>query len=85
MPDCASLSSAQENEPWERIAKFTSVWMFFSGQIFAFGGRRGHLIKLLFWDGQGLVLYAKRLERGHFISPSVSEGTISLTPAQVRC
>ena len=30
----------------------------FSGQIFAFRGRRGHLIKLLFWDGQGLVLYA---------------------------
>src|ERR1700760_1029696 len=28
----------------------------FSGQIFAFRGRRGHLIKLLFWDGQGLVL-----------------------------
>ena len=36
----------------------------FSGQIFAFRGRRGHLIKLLFWDGQGLVLYPKRLERG---------------------
>ena len=31
----------------------------FSGQVFAFRGRRGHLIKLLFWDGQGLVLYAK--------------------------
>ena len=30
----------------------------FSGQIFAFRGRKGHLIKLLFWDGQGLVLYA---------------------------
>src|SRR5579875_3053683 len=40
----------------------------FSGQIFAFRGRRGPLIKLLFWDGQGLVLYAKRLERGHFVS-----------------
>ena len=39
----------------------------FSGQIFAFRGRKGHLIKLLFWDGQGLVLYAKRLERGHFV------------------
>ena len=46
----------------------------FSGQIFAFRGRRGHLIKLLFWDGQGLVLYAKRLERGHFVWPSASEG-----------
>lgn len=57
----------------------------FSGQIFAFRGRRGHLIKLLFWDGQGLVLYAKRLERGHFVWPSASEGgaAVSLTPAQL--
>ncbi len=55
----------------------------FSGQIFAFRGRRGHLIKLLFWDGQGLVLYAKRLERGHFVWPSISEGTVSLTPGTV--
>jgi transposase len=33
----------------------------FSGQLFVFRGRRGHLLKILFWDGQGLVLYAKRL------------------------
>lgn len=57
----------------------------FSGQIFAFRGHRGHLIKLLFWDGQSLVLYAKRLERYHFVSPSASEGvgTVSLTPAKL--
>lgn len=57
----------------------------FSGQIFAFRGRKGHLIKLLFWDGQGLVLYAKRLDRGHFVWPSASEGgsAVSLTPAQL--
>ncbi len=54
----------------------------FSGQIFAFRGRRGHLIKLLFWDGKGLVLYAKRLERGHFVWPQAGEGAVSLTPAQ---
>ena len=40
----------------------------FSGALFIFRGRRGHLLKILFWDGQGLVLYAKRLERGHFVS-----------------
>ena len=55
----------------------------FGGQIFAFRGRRGHLLKLLFWDGQGLVLYAKRLERGHFVWPSLGEGAVSLTPAQL--
>jgi transposase len=36
--------------------------------LFLFRGRRGHLLKILAWDGQGLVLYAKRLERGKFVS-----------------
>ncbi len=36
----------------------------FSGHVFAFRGRRGDLLKLLYWDGQGLCLFAKRLERG---------------------
>jgi transposase len=40
----------------------------FSGQLFVFRGRRGDLVKALWWDGQGLVLYSKRLERGHFVS-----------------
>ena len=35
----------------------------FSGQVFAFRGRRGHLLKLLFWDGQGLVLVFRRGKR----------------------
>ena len=40
----------------------------YSGAIFIFRGRRGDLLKALLWDGQGLVLYAKRLERGRFVS-----------------
>jgi site-specific recombinase XerC len=36
----------------------------FSGHVFVFRGRRGDLIKLLWWDGDGLCLFAKRLERG---------------------
>lgn len=39
----------------------------FSGHVFVFRGRRGDIIKLLWWDGQGLCLFAKRLERGRFI------------------
>jgi len=35
-----------------------------SGQLFVFRGRRGGLIKVLWHDGQGLCLFAKRLERG---------------------
>jgi transposase len=43
----------------------------------------GHLLKILAWDGQGLVLYAKRLERGKFVWPQAKEGAVSLTPAQL--
>ena len=41
----------------------------FSGHIFVFRGRRGDIIKLLWWDGQGMCLFAKRLEKGRFIWP----------------
>jgi len=55
----------------------------FSGQVFVFRGRRGDLIKLLWYDGDGLCLFAKRLERGRFIWPKVETGTVSLTRAQL--
>ena len=55
----------------------------FGGQLFIFRGRKGHLLKVLFWDGQGLVLYAKRLERGHFVWPVTEKGVVLLTPAQL--
>jgi transposase len=55
----------------------------FSGHVFVFRGRRGDLIKLLWWDGDGLCLFAKRLERGRFIWPQVTSGTVALTPAQL--
>lgn len=55
----------------------------FGGHLFVFRGRRGDLVKCLFWDTQGLVLYAKRLERGRFVWPSAKDGVVSLTPAQL--
>jgi len=54
----------------------------FSGQLFLFRGKRGHLIKALWWDGQGLCLYSKRLEKGRFVWPTATVGAIVLTPAQ---
>jgi len=53
------------------------------GDLFAFRGRRGDLIKILWHDGVGLSLYAKRLDRGRFIWPQVAGGVVSLTPAQM--
>ena len=55
----------------------------FSGHVFVFRGRRGDLIKLLWFDGDGLCLFAKRLERGRFIWPKVETGTVALTRAQL--
>jgi transposase len=55
----------------------------FSGQVYIFRGRRGDLIKVLWFDGDGLCLFAKRLERGRFIWPQATNGTVSLTPAQL--
>ena len=55
----------------------------FNGHVFVFRGRRGDIIKLLWWTGDGLCLLAKRLERGRFIWPQASSGTVTLTQAQL--
>jgi transposase len=54
-----------------------------SGQVFIFRGRRGDLVKLIWFDGDGLCLFAKRLERGRFVWPQAGEGTVFLTRAQL--
>ncbi|MTH94522.1 IS66 family insertion sequence element accessory protein TnpB, partial [Roseibium sp. RKSG952] len=54
-----------------------------SGAVFAFRGRRGDRLKLLYWDGQGFCLYYKVLEKGRFPWPSAASGSIRLTPAQL--
>lgn len=55
----------------------------FSGHLFVFRGRRGDLVKVLWWDGQGLCLFAKRMEKGHFVWPSPADGRVVITPAQL--
>ena len=55
----------------------------FGGHVFVFCGRRGDLVKLLWWDGDGLCLLTKRLERGRFIWPQAADGSIHLTGAQL--
>jgi transposase len=55
----------------------------FAGHLFVFRGRRGDLVKVIWWDGQGACLFVKRLERGRFVWPSAKEGKVSLTPAQL--
>lgn len=55
----------------------------FSGQLFLFRGKRGDYLKALYWDGSGMVLLAKRLERGRFVWPPIVDGALVLSPAQL--
>ena len=57
----------------------------FSGHLFAFRGRKANLIKIIFWDGNGLCLFTKRLEQGVFLWPSnvAARQTLSLTSEQL--
>ncbi len=55
----------------------------YCGHLFVFRGRRGYLIKVIWFDGQGACLFSKRLEKGRFVWPSSRDGQLSLTPAQL--
>jgi transposase len=54
-----------------------------SGHVFVFRGKRGDLIKLIWHDGQGMCLFAKRLERGRFIWPSTVGEAVTISSAQL--
>ena len=55
----------------------------FSGTIYVFRARRADRVKLVFWDGTGVCLFAKRLEDGRFRWPAIEDGVIRLTAAQL--
>jgi len=54
-----------------------------SGTVFVFRARRADRVKLIWWDGSGLCLFAKRLEQGAFRWPGIEDGTIRLSAAQL--
>ena len=54
-----------------------------AGDLYVFRGKGGDLLKVLWHDGLGMSLYAKRLERGRFIWPSPADGVVAITPAQL--
>jgi transposase len=55
----------------------------FSGAVYVFRAKRADRIKLIFWDGTGVCLFAKRLEDGKFRWPSIKDGVIRLSAAQL--
>jgi transposase len=54
-----------------------------AGDLYVFRGKRGDLVKILWHDGVGMSLYAKRLERGRFIWPTPTQGVVSISAAQL--
>ncbi|TMJ93772.1 MAG: IS66 family insertion sequence element accessory protein TnpB [Alphaproteobacteria bacterium] len=54
-----------------------------AGDLYVFRGARGHLIKVLWHDGLGMSLYAKRLEKGRFIWPSLANGVVGISASQL--
>ena len=67
---CADVARALEGDP-------------FSGAVFVFRGKRGDYLKALTWDGSGLCLFAKRLEKDKFVWPPIVDGALRLTGAQL--
>ena len=65
------------------FAQTTLVQNPFSGHVFVFRDRRGDLVKLVWFDGDGMCLFAKRLERGRFVWPQATSGSVSLSAAQL--
>mgnify|MGYP002759439710 CR=1 FL=1 len=55
----------------------------FSGAVYVFRARRADRIKLVYFDGTGVCLFSKRLERGRFLWPSPADGIVTITPAQL--
>lgn len=55
----------------------------FAGDVFVFRSRRLDRVKLLVFDGTGLVLVTKRLERGGFLWPPVTDGVVRLSALQL--
>jgi transposase len=55
----------------------------FSGTVYVFRAKRADRIKLIFWDGTGLCLFAKRLEDGIFRWPRIEDGVMRLSAAQL--
>ena len=54
----------------------------FTGAVFVFRSRRSDRLKLLYWDGTGLVMAYKRLEDATFTWPAIKDGLITLSHAQ---
>ena len=54
----------------------------YSSHLFVYRGRRGDLIKIIWWDTQGACLFSKRLEKGRYVWTTAKDGKVNETPAR---
>jgi len=55
----------------------------FSGAVYVFRAKRADRVKLIYWDGTGVCLFAKRLEDGKFRWPKAQNGVMRLSAAEL--
>ena len=55
------------------------------GDLYVFRGRKADLIKIVWHDGVGMSLYAKRLEKGRFVWPAAKDGTVAISASAMAC
>lgn len=56
----------------------------FSGAVYVFRAKRADRVKLVYFDGTGVCLLAKRLEDGKFCWPAITDGVVRLSAAQLQ-
>ena len=55
----------------------------FNGSLYVFRSKRADRIKIVWFDGSGLCLFAKRLEHSHFVWPALGSAAIRLSHVQL--
>lgn len=65
------------------LVKETLLAGLYAGDVFIFRAKRADRLKILVWDGTGLVLLSKRLEKARFVWPPVADGVVTLSAAQL--
>jgi transposase len=84
--DCPRSQWDQEDPSFDGLAALASTSLaldLLSGHLFVFVNKRRDRIKILYWDRDGMAVWAKRLERGTFRIPAAASGRVEMTTAEL--